>query len=121
MKSATTVALILTLFVASLAPAQADAMKGMDAKDMKMNGMDMSVGKDVRSPTYTTMAVVKAVDTATGKLMLAHEAINSLNWPAMTMGFTVKDKTLLEGLAVGRKVSVEFRKDGTDYVVVSVK
>lgn len=121
MKSTTTIALILPLLIASLAPAQADSMNGTDAKDMKMKGMDMSASTDARMRTYTTTAIVKSVDKAADKVMLAHEAIKSLNWPAMTMGFTVRDKALLDELTVGKKVSVELRKDGADYVVVAVK
>ena len=109
-------------------------MKGMDMKGMDMKNMDaekcktMMSGSDKKHPsknakmeTYKTIAVVKEVDSAKGKVMLAHQAVKSLNWPAMTMGFMVKDKELLTKLSVGKKVSVEFKKEGADYVVVAVK
>ena len=44
-----------------------------------------------------------------------------VNWPPMTMGFTVKDKMLLDKLTVDKKVNVEFKKEGSDYVVTAVK
>ena len=138
---------MLAVFVSSVAFAQADPMPGMDAKgvktarpgssacagmanmDMKgmdMKGMDMRKCKDngAKNPkemTYQASAMVKGIDGATGKVMLAHEAVKSLNWPAMTMGFKVKEKALFDKLAVGKQVNVEFRKDGMDYVIVSVK
>jgi Cu(I)/Ag(I) efflux system protein CusF len=37
------------------------------------------------------------------------------------MGFSVKDKTLLDKLTVGKKVDVEFTQQGSDYVITAVK
>ena len=71
--------------------------------------------------THQADAVVKAVDVAGGKVTLAHEPVKSLGWPAMTMGFAVKDKALFDKLVVGQKVHVEFRKQGADYVVIQAK
>lgn len=104
-------------------------MKGMDMKDMDMQKcMDMMNGKDGKQQSksdkampHKAAAVVKSVDAANGKVTLAHEPVKSLNWPAMTMGFTVKDKMLLDKLAVGKKVNVEFIQQGSDYVVTAVK
>jgi Cu(I)/Ag(I) efflux system protein CusF len=66
-------------------------------------------------------AVVKAIDPAKGIVTLAHGPVPSLKWPAMTMGFTVKDRTLFDRLTLGRKVDVEFTQQGSDYVVTAVK
>ena len=115
-------------------------MKGMDMKDMKgmdnMKGMDMQGCKDMmkknmadskvegsskESMVHKTSAVVKAVDSANGKVTLAHDQVKTLNWPAMTMTFGVKDKSLLDKLAVGKNVDVEFTKQGSNYVVSAVK
>lgn len=110
------------------------AMKGMkmDAKDMKnmdahkcktmMSGIDgKHASKNATMMTHRAAAVVKEIDTANGKVMLAHQAVKSLNWPAMTMGFKVMDNDLLPKLSVGTRVNVEFRKEGENYVVVAVK
>ena len=110
-----------------------EMMKGMD-----MNGMDAQKCKDMMKGTakqpssgasagaagmtmHQADAVVKAVDAAAGKVTLAHEPVKSLGWPAMTMGFAVKDKALFDKLVVGQKVHVELKKEGADYVVTSVK
>jgi Cu(I)/Ag(I) efflux system protein CusF len=55
-----------------------------------------------------------------GKVTLAHEAVDSLKWPAMTMAFSVKDKNLFDKLTTGKKVNVEFVKQGPEYVVTAV-
>jgi Cu(I)/Ag(I) efflux system protein CusF len=109
-------------------------MKGMDMKGMDMKSMDAEKCKDMMNDqgskgatkngmpmTHTARAVVKSVDAANGKVTLSHEAVKSLNWPAMTMAFPVKDKALLDKLTVGKKVNVEFAKEGADYVITAVK
>jgi Cu(I)/Ag(I) efflux system protein CusF len=64
--------------------------------------------------------VVKEVDPK-GRVTLQHGPVKSLGWPAMTMGFAVKDKALLNKLAIGNKVHVEFSKQDDQYVIGSVK
>jgi Cu(I)/Ag(I) efflux system protein CusF len=104
-------------------------MAGMDMKDMNaekckamMNAMGgKQASNDARVVTHHAIAVVQKIDRANGKVTLAHEPVQSLNWPAMTMDFSVKRKNLFDKLPVGHKVDVEFQQDGNDYVVTSVK
>lgn len=111
-------------------------MKGMSMKDMPMKDMDMSkmdaqkckemMGASNPDSTSDHQAmhaadgVVKSVSPA-GKVTLQHGAVKTLSWPAMTMEFAVKDKALLAKMPVGSKVHVEFSKQGSDYVIGSVK
>ncbi|MBY0271725.1 MAG: copper-binding protein, partial [Burkholderiales bacterium] len=48
----------------------------------------------------------------------------SLNWPAMTMGFRIEDKTLLQGLKPGDQITFELRgepdKDG-NYIITRIQ
>jgi Cu(I)/Ag(I) efflux system protein CusF len=132
MKPTITLALILVLSAPALATAQSGGMKDMDMKGMDMKGMDMKgmdmkgmdnkpQAQDSKAMTHQMNAVVKDVDIANGKVTLAHEPVKSLDWPAMTMGFSVKDKMLFEKLVTGKKVKVEFMQQGSDYVVTAVK
>ena len=147
MKRFAHLAFISALTISGAAFGQTGDMKGMemnkgcmDMKDMKgmdnMKGMDMQGCKDMmkknmadskvegsskESTVHKTSAVVKAVDSANGKVTLAHDQVKTLNWPAMTMTFGVKDKSLLDKLAVGKNVDVEFTKQGSNYVVSAVK
>lgn len=113
MKRTATLSLILMLSASSVAFAQSSDMKGMEMKkDMPMQKQTM---------THKAVAVVKAVDPAKGQVILAHEPIKTLNWPAMTMRFGVTDKMLFDKLAVGKKVNVDIVQQGSDYVVTAVK
>jgi Cu(I)/Ag(I) efflux system protein CusF len=71
--------------------------------------------------THQATGVVKSVDRAKSAVMLAHDPVKSLNWPAMTMGFTVKEKSLLDKLQPGRKIQFEFVQQGRNYIITSVK
>ncbi|HET7062057.1 MAG TPA: copper-binding protein [Nitrosospira sp.] len=79
------------------------------------------LGRGEDATTHRTTAVVKSVDTANGKVKLAHEPVRSLNWPAMTMNFSVKEPALFDKLTVGKKVEVEFVQQGSNSVVTGVK
>ena len=130
MKIITSLSLIFALSTSSFAMAQHSSMgnMGMKEKGMDMKSENMEKGMGMKSNSNATSAsvhqatgVVKAVDAANGKVTLAHDPIQSLNWPAMTMGFAVKDKALIKSFSVGKKVSVELTQQGSDYVITSVK
>ncbi|ALZ74779.1 copper-binding protein [Rheinheimera sp. F8] len=76
-------------------------------------------------PATQTVHVAKGkvtkVDMTAGVVTLTHDPIQSLNWPAMTMGFKVKDKRLLDKLVIGKIVIVELAHVDKTYVITNVK
>jgi Cu(I)/Ag(I) efflux system protein CusF len=74
--------------------------------------------KDSAGAAHKATATVEKVDPAAGVVTLSHGPVKSLNWPAMTMGFKVRDKALLDKLAQGKRVEVEFVQSGKDYVII---
>ena len=96
-------------------------MNNMDASSMK--GMDMPAksGAAARQSVHLARGEVKNVDPKGQVVTIAHEPVKTLNWPAMTMGFVVKDKKLIDKLAVGKKVELEFVQEDGKYVVMAVK
>ena len=115
MKRALAAAVLST--AASVASAQMGGMKGMD-KGMDMKGMHE---KGANSAVHRATGTVTKVDSASGKVTIKHEPVQSLNWPSMIMAFTVKDKSMLEKMPKDRKIDFEFVQQGRDYVVTSVK
>jgi len=100
------------------------SMKDMDMKSMDMKSMDMKdmgMNNKAVGTTHHGVGVVKDINAASGVVTLAHEPIKSLNWPAMTMGFKVKDKTLLDNVKPGSKVDFTLVQAGKDYIVTSIK
>ncbi|RZI40329.1 copper-binding protein [Herbaspirillum sp. HC18] len=104
----------LVLSASSLAIAQSDGMKGMEMGKPAQ-------GKAAKTMHHQATAVVKAVDPAKDTVTLAHGPVKTLNWPAMTMDFKVNDKTLFDKLTMNKDVVVEFEKQGSNYVITSVK
>jgi Cu(I)/Ag(I) efflux system protein CusF len=108
------------VFAAALATSTAFAQQKTD----EMKSMDMSKTPAASAPAATShqaTGIVKKVDAKAGLVTLAHEPVKSMHWPAMTMGFQVKDKMLFDKLAVGKKVDFEFVQDSKGYVVTAVK
>ena len=108
MKFAPALALTLIFFVSGL-----PAVQSSSTGDKPVAGSEATVHK--------TTAVVKSVDATNGKVKLAHEPVKSLNWPAMTMNFGVKDPALFDKLTPGKKVEIEFIQQGSSSVVTGVK
>ena len=116
MKHLVIVAAALTLSAGAYA--QQGGMKGMDMKDMDMKGMQ---DEGANSTVHRATGVVTKVDDAGGKVTIKHEPVQSLNWPSMTMAFTVKDKSMLEKMRAGQKIDFSFHAQGRDYVVTEVR
>lgn len=60
--------------------------------------------------SYAVKGEVIVVDKDAGKVKLKHEAIPELDWPAMTMFFSVADKSQLDALQVGDQVEFQLVK-----------
>ena len=92
-------------------------MKGMDMKGMDMKGMNQSGNK---AQTYRTTGVVKKLDKERRRVTIAHQPVEALGWPAMTMTFAVEDRKLLGKLRPGEKIGFEFIKRGNGYLLTGV-
>jgi Cu(I)/Ag(I) efflux system protein CusF len=126
MKFAKKSALVAAVSLSLIASVQAGDMGGGKEMSMGMEGMrnmpmNMKGGEDKAGATHKTTGVVKSLNKEKGTVTFAHEAVESLKWPAMTMSFSVKDEALFKKLSTGEKVKFEFVKEGKHYVVTSVE
>jgi Cu/Ag efflux protein CusF len=99
------------------------ATSGASRADEQMKNMkDMDKpGSPAAAAVHKATGVVKSVRPDKGEVTLQHGPVQSLNWPAMTMAFGVKDKALLGRLPIGKKVEFEFVQERSKYVVTKVK
>jgi Cu(I)/Ag(I) efflux system protein CusF len=67
------------------------------------------------------VGVVQSVDAANGKVTIAHEPIESLGWPAMTMAFSVAQPDLLADVTTGQRVDFTLRGRDMSAVITSIK
>jgi Cu/Ag efflux protein CusF len=105
--------LVLATALSAAVHAQSGGMKGMEMNEKPSNKAQAKVHK--------ASGKVTKVDAAKNAVTVAHEPVATMNWPAMSMTFKVKDKALLEKLKQGEKADFEFVQQGKDYVVTAVK
>jgi Cu(I)/Ag(I) efflux system protein CusF len=67
------------------------------------------------------VGVVQSFDAAAGKITIAHEPIESLGWPAMTMAFAVERPELLANVTSGQRVDFTLRGNDMSAVITSIE
>ena len=84
--------------------------KDMDQGKGKTNEMEMSKDKSMPSEKMPKgRGKVIDVDAKSNHVTLNHEPIAELGWPAMTMGFKVKDSNQLRNLKAGDEVEFDLK------------
>lgn len=73
---------------------------------------DTTVSQNTEQSIISTSGIVKLIDLANKKLTIEHEAIPSVNWPAMTMRFTFEDSAILGNIKEGSKINFDFTQQG---------
>src|SRR5512135_1286713 len=81
----------------------------------------VAAANGAQASTASATGVVQLVKLEEGKVKISHEPITALGWPAMTMTFRVKDKSVLEGIAVGDKINFELEKGATGLVITRME
>ncbi len=57
---------------------------------------------------HRAVGIVQAIDAGSGSVSVAHDPVESLKWPAMTMDFNLANEALLAGLKRGAPIAFEF-------------
>lgn len=82
---------------------------------------DQGVPHTASQMKHEGFGVLKAVNMEAGKVQLAHEAIPSLHWPAMTMWFTLRDP-LPKGVKAGDSVRFELEQtQSKEWVITRIE
>jgi Cu(I)/Ag(I) efflux system protein CusF len=106
---------LVLLATAACAPPESERAAGSGMEEMATDDMA------VTDQTIRGVGIVTAVDAAAGTITLDHEAIEALNWPAMTMQFSVETTQTLEGVAVGDRVTFELKGAEEPQTIVSLR
>jgi Cu(I)/Ag(I) efflux system protein CusF len=112
----TLIAVASTVFTLSIS-AHAEDMPGM-----KMDGMEgiQTKQETTQAPVATTDGTIKAIDTTKHTVTISHGAVPAVQWPPMTMAFSVTEDQLT-GLTAGDRVTFSFRLEGSRATIVSIK
>lgn len=73
------------------------------------------------SQVVSATGVVKAIDMENKKVTIEHEPVAALNWPAMTMRFTITPQTQLNDIKAGDKVTFNFVQQGNLSLLQDIK
>ncbi len=71
------------------------------------------------STTASATGTVKSIDVASGKIVIDHGPVDSLKWPAMTMGFKATPEQLAS-VQAGQQVEFEFESQGMDATIARI-
>lgn len=93
-----------------------------DMPGMKMDGMEgMKMEQETKqAPVADAEGTIKAMDTSKHTVTISHGAVPAVQWPPMTMAFSVTEDQLA-GLKVGDHVSFSFRAKDGKAAIVSIK
>ena len=86
-------------------PAQ---MSDGSAETGAMPGMDRAQGAD----EHVAQGTVNSIDLAAGTVNISHEAVESADWPAMTMNFKLAEPDATAELEPGQRVEFRFTMEG---------
>ncbi|HLP97378.1 MAG TPA: copper-binding protein [Sideroxyarcus sp.] len=64
--------------------------------------------------------VLKEVNAAAGKVKIAHEPIPALEWPSMTMWFSLQG-ALPEGIKAGDRVRFELQQENGKWLITRIE
>jgi Cu(I)/Ag(I) efflux system periplasmic protein CusF len=97
----------ILLVALSMSSAHAAGMEGM--QDMPgMPGMMKDSTKASKDQIHKGKGTIESIDRNKRAIILNHQPIKSMGWPAMTMAFSVKEGVSLDKLAPGQTVDFEF-------------
>ncbi|KTD32225.1 copper/silver efflux system, membrane fusion protein [Legionella nautarum] len=71
--------------------------------------------------TAEGFGTIKEVNSAKHSLTIQHEAIPSLNWPAMEMNFSVSQEIVLDGLKTGESIQFNLEKKNNQFIITKIK
>jgi Cu(I)/Ag(I) efflux system periplasmic protein CusF len=112
-KKMKTLTLVLTLTIAA---ASGMTQAVTQEHDMSQHQMPMASSK----MGHEAFGIIKEVNTKSGKVLIAHEAIADLSWPPMTMWFALRDP-LPKDLKAGDAVRFELMQgENKQWVIVKI-
>ncbi|MDI1329453.1 MAG: copper-binding protein [Pseudomonadota bacterium] len=112
----TLIAVASTVFALSL------SVHAEDKPGMKMDGMEgMQMEQDSKQAQVANAeGTIKAIDTTKNTVTISHGAVPAVQWPPMTMAFSVTEDQLA-ALKVGDHVSFSFKVKDGKAAIVSIK
>ena len=118
MKNTKTVLILASLLTATASAFAASHAGAPIAKDDAKKDMPAIVATDTANMAD---GEVRKIDKETKKITLKHGVIKSMDMPAMTMVFQVKDAAMLDNLKAGDKIKFKAEQTGSAITVTEIR
>jgi Cu(I)/Ag(I) efflux system protein CusF len=121
MKQARSLVLVLVAATAAALALQAQAGGDHGAHKPAPQAVAQVAAPAAAPAADMTDGEVRKVDKDAAKLTVKHSDIKSLDMPAMTMVFNVRDKAVLEKVKAGDKVKFKATNDGGKFTITDIQ
>ena len=85
------------------------------------SGHQKKAASEASQPAPMADGEIRRIDKDAKKITIKHGPLESLDMPAMTMVFQVRDLAMLERVKVGDKVKFQAEKIGGGFAVVKIE
>lgn len=83
-----------------------------------MERLNANVPRDGAAPQLpAATGTIRSMGLQQGRITIAHGPVPMMNWPPMTMTFSVRDPAMLRGFRRGERVQFTFRAQGDRFVI----
>ena len=76
---------------------------------------------EAQPQVISATGVVKGIDLESKKITIHHDPITAVNWPEMTMRFTITPQTKMSEIKTGDKVAFNFVQQGSLSLLQDIK
>jgi Cu(I)/Ag(I) efflux system protein CusF len=121
MKQARSLVLVLAAAAAAALALQAKAGGDHGAHKPAAQAVAQAAAPAAAPAADMTDGEVRKVDKDAAKLTVKHGDIKSLDMPAMTMVFNVRDKAVLDKVKAGDKVKFKATNDGGKFTITDIQ
>ncbi|WP_085784288.1 copper-binding protein [Candidatus Nucleicultrix amoebiphila] len=79
--------------------------------EVMAEGSNMNPSQEVKSNTVVGHGTIEGIDEEKHQLTIKHDPIKALDWPGMTMAFSVSEKVDMSQLRAGTIINFHLEKD----------
>lgn len=104
-----------------LIDSEANLTAGLQRIETPTNNTNAPSSPTTKNTVIEGQGIIKAINVSKHSITLQHQAIPTLNWPAMTMKFSVAENVLLNDFKIGDHIQFTLKKINDNFVVTTIK
>ncbi|MCW8410497.1 efflux RND transporter periplasmic adaptor subunit [Legionella sp. PATHC035] len=104
-----------------LLDSESNLKTGLERLQTSKKNMSDQVSAASIDPIIRGLGTITEVNPAKHSLTIQHDAIPTLNWPAMKMNFSVSPEIVLDDFKIGDLIQFDLEKKNTDFMIMKIK